>query len=89
MRVPHNSEIEINIDRARSRDIEGETLKTLKYSTSIERNIEKLSRKAETLGWSYTDFCTHVLEVLAVLQHRRKVKRQGASRRRGGTGISV
>jgi hypothetical protein len=89
MRVPHNSEIEINLDRARIRETEERTPQRIKFSTSIERKIESLSRKSETLGWSFTEFCVHVLEVLAVLQHRRQVKRQKASRRSAGKGIGA
>jgi hypothetical protein len=80
MRVPHDSEREINVSRAGIRETNERSSQKLKLNTSLERKIEQLYRKSETLGWSFTDFCAHVLEVLAVLHHRKKVKRLTAIR---------
>ncbi len=41
-----------------------------KLKMSIERKIENIWLEAEQLGWSYTDFVAHLLEVLIVLNHR-------------------
>jgi hypothetical protein len=75
MGVPHSSETKINVHGANFREIRGKTLQERKFNTSIERKIEQLSYKSETLGWSFAEFCTHVLEVLAILQHRKKLGR--------------
>ena len=45
-----------------------------KLKMSIERKIENIWLDAEQLGWSYTDFVAHLLEVLIVLNHRTTPK---------------
>jgi hypothetical protein len=79
MRASHNSETESNVYAARIHETGGKTLRERKFNISIERQLERLYRNSETLDWSFTDFCVHVLEVLAVLQHRKKVKQHIAS----------
>jgi hypothetical protein len=45
-----------------------------KFNTSMEKKIERLSFQSKPLGWSYSDFVVHLLEVLVVLRQRDKVK---------------
>jgi hypothetical protein len=89
MGVPHSSETKINVHGAKFREIRGKTLQERKFNTSIERRIEQLSYKSETLGWSFTEFCVHVLEVLAVLQHRKKIRQIVTSRQSTGKAIDA
>jgi hypothetical protein len=85
MRVPHHSERESENRRTVSRESPGVDEKLIqksRFNTSLERKIEQLSCKSETLGWSFIEFSAHILEVLTVLQHRKKVKRLTASKQR-------
>ena len=45
-----------------------------KFTTSMEKKIERVWFQSKSLGWSYNDFVVHLLEVLVTLQHRQKVK---------------
>jgi hypothetical protein len=45
-----------------------------KFTTSMEKKIERVWSQSKPLGWSYNDFVVHLLEVLVILQHRQKVK---------------
>jgi hypothetical protein len=49
-----------------------------KYNVSFERKIERLWFQSNPLGWGYSDFVVHLLEVLVVLRHRDGVKRAAA-----------
>jgi hypothetical protein len=89
MGVPHSSETKSNVHDARIREIREKTPQERKFNTSLERQIGQLSDKSEALGWSFGDFCVHVLEVLAVLQHRKKAKQLLASRQSTGRTIGV
>jgi hypothetical protein len=45
-----------------------------KLNTSTERKIETLRFRSKQLGWSYSDFVVHLMEILAALDERNKVK---------------
>ncbi len=51
-------------------------LASRKSQASAEKMIERVLLDSKKAGWSYSDFAVHVLEVLAVLRHRNKVKRE-------------
>jgi hypothetical protein len=85
MRVPHHSENGINIIH----EVRHKSLYVPALNTYIEKKIEHLYYKSEKFGWNFADFCTHVLEVLVVLQHRKKAKRLAASEQRARRTIGV
>jgi hypothetical protein len=47
-----------------------------KYNPRLERKVERLWLQSRSHGWSYSDFVTHLTEVLIVLRHRSRVKRE-------------
>ena len=49
------------------------TVSGSKFNASMERKLERLLCQSKSLGWSYSDFATHVLEVLIVLRQRDEV----------------
>jgi hypothetical protein len=89
MRLPQNSETEIEINCVRIHRTQKKMLHKSTFNTSLERNIERLYCKSERFGWSFADFSAHVLEVLIVLQHRKNVKRLAASMQGAGGTIGV
>jgi hypothetical protein len=50
-----------------------------KFNSTMERRIEALWSRSEKLGWNYSDFVVHLLEVLLILNHRDKVSPMIAS----------
>jgi hypothetical protein len=89
MRVPHHSENENNVRRARIHEDQEKITKSPTFNNYMERKIEHLYCKSEKLGWSFTDFSAHILEVLVVLQHRKKAKRLTAFKQRAGRAIGA
>ena len=53
-----------------------------KYNTSVEKRLEGFWFRSKTLGWNYSDFVAHLLEVLVVLRHRESANHTAASKRR-------
>jgi hypothetical protein len=84
MRVPHHSENGINVESVIIHDGQHKSPYIPALNTYIEKKIEHLYYRSEKFGWNFADFCTHVLEVLVVLQHRKKAKRLAASKQRAG-----
>jgi hypothetical protein len=41
-----------------------------KLKTSIEKKIENIWLESEQLGWTYSDFVSHLIEILIVLNYR-------------------
>ncbi len=48
-----------------------------KFAITAEKKIERLWRNSKQLGWSYSDFVTHMLEVLIVVKQRDKINLSG------------
>ena len=44
-----------------------------KFAITAEKKIERLWLNSKRLGWSYSDFVTHMLEVLIVVKQRDKI----------------
>jgi hypothetical protein len=45
-------------------------LQSPKFRLSIEKKIENIWLESEQLGWSYSDFVFHLMEILIVLNYR-------------------
>ena len=45
-------------------------LQSPKFRISIEKKIENIWLESEQLGWSYSDFVFHLMEILIVLNYR-------------------
>ena len=65
---------EINSKEAQLHFSQEKTGNRSKFTTSMEKKIERVWSQSKPLGWSYNDFVVHLLEVLVILQHRQKVK---------------
>jgi hypothetical protein len=61
---------------------EESNLSTRLFNISFERQIERLWLQSRQLGWSYSDFTIHLLEVLLIRRHRDGLKRAAASKSR-------
>ena len=48
-----------------------------KFTITAEKKIERLWLVSKRLGWSYSDFATHMLEVLIILKQRDKINSAG------------
>jgi hypothetical protein len=48
-----------------------------KFAITAEKKIERLWLDSNRLGWTYSDFVTHILEVLIVVKQRDKIKVSG------------
>jgi hypothetical protein len=60
----------------------GKTTPMSKFNASFERKVERLWFQSRHLGLSYDEFVVHLLEVLVVLRHRDRVKREAAPKSR-------
>ena len=65
---------EINFKEAQLHFSQEKSANRSKFTTSMEKKIERVWSQSKPLGWSYNDFVVHLLEVLVILQHRQKVK---------------
>jgi hypothetical protein len=87
--IEQENNSEINFNAVQSYLSTEKSGKGAKFNSSMERRIEALWSRSEELGWSYSDFVVHLLEVLVVLSHRHKVSPMIASQRRTNTEIAA
>jgi len=76
----YNSEIHdvAKIPTAKRPTYRKEKVVKAKFNRSVENKIENCWYSAIELGWSYSDFATHCLDVLVIIQLRDKAKRRAA-----------
>jgi hypothetical protein len=67
-------------------DIVGDRpLSGTKFNISMEKKIERLWHESKALGWTFTGFATHVMEILIIIQYRNRVSGDTPKRRRIGS----
>lgn len=76
----YGDDCELNFKPAQFGLPQGKIVKKASLNMRVERKIESLRLQSTRLGWSYDDFVTHLLEVLAVLQQRGKLSRRNEAR---------
>jgi hypothetical protein len=70
----YDSVSEINLIDAQLPVLQKRTAPRPGFNDSFEKEIECLWFESRRLGWSYNEFAIHLLELLAVLSLRDKLK---------------